>query len=161
MEISYDITLGTETFDEEQIQIDKHVRKKIAAESVLEGSIRIKSGEKQFLIEDELIPWIQNLCLKPIPFLINGDAATIYYFSREGTLTVLNNGQELTFLDNFNTTIILPFKSTVKALGNCGIRFMETMASIKKDDLAFMNAINSLNLLKVLAEDSLKIMYYR
>lgn len=160
-EVTFSLFLNNhEKIDEEKIRLDNQVRERIGTESVLEGCISIKLGEEQFLLEDEIVPWIQNLCLKPIPFLINGDDATIYYFSREGTLNIQNNTEQLTFIDNFNNSLTLPFKSTITALADCGARFIEIMEPIKKDNPTFMNAINNLKLLKVMAEDSIEIMQY-
>ncbi len=159
-EITFSLTLSnTEQLHETALGIaDAATTEKIIKESVLEGRLCIKLGEDQFFIEDELIPWIQNLCLKSIPFLINGDNAVIHYFSREATLHLYNKDATLTFSDDFNDTITLALKPTLIALYHCATRFIETLSPIKKDDPAFMNAMKRLKLLKTMAEDAIELM---
>ena len=158
LKITYGVILkGGYTISEEDLLNDKN-RANISQESDLYGYINIESDGNRIIVKDNLIPWIQNLCLEPISILIGGDNVKISYFSSAGDLFIENDLHRIKVKDRDGSSLEADFKPFVNALMECGVRFIDKMSIIKKEDNIFMNNIVHLNIYKARAEGVLDIL---
>ncbi|GAB2911086.1 hypothetical protein [Rheinheimera gaetbuli] len=112
----------------------------IAKKTSIDGCIKINGSDDTQVVSivDELIPWIQNLCLRAIPDLSCDVPVSVNYFSRSGTLEIKPIGEQLKITGNLTGTATFPKVELLKALFFCGQRFIKTMREIKGNDAGYI-----------------------
>jgi hypothetical protein len=158
--VTYSVIISDNEIVNEANISNKEYADRLANIEDIYGFITLEYQGKKIQIEDELVPWIQNFCLKALSDILSGKKVIVYYFSREGEMTIESDGTSVLIQDKFNSAVLFPFKSLIQELYACGERFIQQLAPIKREDAAFMNDIKSLNFHKRLAEASIDTLQY-
>jgi hypothetical protein len=119
------------------------LRDRLRRARTLEGFIDIAAeGAPTTRIVDELAPWVQNLCFIAVPRLAAGQATEVHYFSRSGTLHLRPDGERVELAGDRNPAALYELQPLMKALVDCGRRFIAFAEVAKGDDADYIGNLN-------------------
>lgn len=138
--VSFSITFDHDNFYPESDWVDPSpgLLAKLTETENPVGAIVIRStGQEDFLIQDELAPWIQNLCFRAISKLRDSDHVTINYFIRSGSVTLDKSDTTVRLAGTGNQSAVYPLKELAGLLIACGKRYLEVIVPLKAGDKVY------------------------
>jgi hypothetical protein len=140
--VTFCIKVGRACLDEGGVLAEPDAsRQALLDNPTFDGILTIHAGGGLTRVEDELRAVVQNICFRAVVELLAGRNFVYRYMGYYGYFRMDPEGREVVLSGDFVKTARLPLGATVRALYECGERFLEALREVGGEENPFAEEI--------------------